>query len=72
MADYDDVILGIEFLICARWDVAHGNILAVGNLCLFQLPGLADIEQSEPFTLLEQRLDLSAADFEVDDSAPGF
>lgn len=65
MADHHDVILRIEFLVRAGWDIAHGNILASLETRLGQPPGLAYIEQSECLTLFEQGLDLSGADFEV-------
>jgi hypothetical protein len=52
MAEDDDVGVGIEFLIGARGDFAHGHEERVGEAGSLELPGFADIEQDGRVGLL--------------------
>jgi hypothetical protein len=44
MADDNDVVIWIEFLMSPAGDVPHGDQLGVGDLGQFELPGFADVE----------------------------
>jgi hypothetical protein len=45
MTVHNDVIVGIEFLVRARWDVAHWDVRAALNASDFALPWLANVEK---------------------------
>jgi len=42
---HDDVIVRIEFLVRARWDVSHWDMRAALDASDFTFPRLADIEE---------------------------
>ena len=53
MADHNDLVLRIEFLMRSRRHVAHGHELGAHNLRSFELPGFADIKQRKRLTLVK-------------------
>src|SRR5271154_7037206 len=65
MAHDHDVLVGIEFLVSPRRDVAHRNVLCSFDAGGFIFPRLANIEQHKCFSALLQRLDLTGRNFEV-------
>src|SRR5580692_198349 len=65
MAHDYDVMVRIKFLMSARRYVAHRNVFGPIEMRRFILPRLTDIEQSERFAALLQRLHLAGRDFEV-------
>src|SRR5580704_11206945 len=65
MAHDDDVVVGVEFLVSARRNIAHRDMFCAFDARGFVFPCLANIEQSKCFAALLQRLDLPGRDFEV-------
>ena len=65
MAEDDNVIVGIEFLVGACGNVPHGNVLGSFEARGLVFPRLANIEQRKYFPALLQRFDLTGRDFEV-------
>jgi len=70
MAQDDDVIVGIEFLVSARRNVTHRNVLSAFDMGGFVFPRLTNIEQRKCFPALLKGLDLSGRDFEFHSLIP--
>jgi hypothetical protein len=65
MADDDNVLVGIKFLMGTAGDVSHGDELGSGKFRELEFPRLADVKQGEVFTLINENLYLLRCDFEV-------
>src|SRR6202035_1493892 len=65
MAENDDVIVGIEFLMSPSRDIAHRDVLRTFNLGCLVFPRLANIEQRKALPALPQGLDLAGRNFKV-------
>src|ERR1700687_3357099 len=65
MTHDDDVVVGVEFLVSARRNIAHRDMFCACDARGFVFPCLANIEQRKCFAALLQRLDLPGRDFEV-------
>src|SRR6202048_4655362 len=65
MTHDDDVVVGVEFLVSARRNIAHRDMFCAFDARGFVFPCLANIEQRKCFAALLQRLDLPGRDFEV-------
>jgi hypothetical protein len=62
--DYD-VLVGVQFLMGASGDVAHGNMLGALQVRGFEFPRFTHVEQGEDVALLLQGFRLAGRDFEV-------
>src|ERR1019366_1755153 len=65
MANHHNVFFGVEFLIEARRNIAHGNQFAVCNLRNLEFPGLADVKQHELSARLLPSFQFFGCDFVI-------
>src|SRR5437660_2726926 len=65
MADNHDVVLRIQFLVCPRGHFAHRHQLGARNLCRFEFPGFAHIEQREILASVELALHFFGGDLVI-------
>jgi len=65
VAEDDEVLVGIEFLMGARGDVTHGHEQAAGDAGCFKFPWFADIDEAS-LVFAEKSCRIGCRDFVVE------
>lgn len=55
MTENDQPLIGIEFLVGARRDIAHGHVHAAVDVCGREFPRFAHVDESDFFVLEKSR-----------------